>query len=86
MRDVLNAALKRGWVVIREKRHYIIEWPKTGRRTSVPRSTSDYRAVKNKEKELERIESGYWTCHQCSIEHPAIMFVCPCCGGRGGDQ
>jgi hypothetical protein len=56
MDDVLKGALRRGWVIIREKRHYIIEWPKTGRRTSVPKSVSDWRAIKNKEKELTRME------------------------------
>lgn len=57
MNDVLRAALRRGWVIVRSKRHIIIEWPRTGRRTSVPRSTSDWRAVQNKEHELSRMET-----------------------------
>jgi len=56
MNEVLRAALARGWVLVRQGKHIVIKWPLTGRRSSFTRSTSDWRAVKNKQRELARIE------------------------------
>lgn len=54
----IAAAEERGWELIRQKGHRILRWPPTGRKTPVPSSVSDHRALKNLRCQLRRMERG----------------------------
>lgn len=54
-----NSATKRGWVLVRHSKnnHVVLLWPVTGRKITLSNS-ADFRAIRNAEKQLKRIEEG----------------------------
>jgi hypothetical protein len=56
--DIIKDAIARGWEPVRQNKHLVLKWPPTNRRTAVSCSSSEWRAVKNLQAKLRRMEAG----------------------------
>lgn len=54
--SLIKEAIRRGWIVERSKKHIVMRWPATGRKTTIPTTASDYRAWFNARAIIRRIE------------------------------
>jgi len=53
---VLEEAFERGWVIARNKNHLIIRFPQNNQCVSISKTASDWRAIRNIEKQIQRSE------------------------------
>jgi predicted RNA binding protein YcfA (HicA-like mRNA interferase family) len=56
LNKLIRSLVASGWVYIRRRKHGLLKSPNTCFQTTVPGSPSDYRAVKNFKKDIERAQ------------------------------